>query len=82
MALAQHDVARLKIAIEKVVARRTQQELRQPAEIVFQRLLTEGNTRQPQKIIFEVIQVPRDRLPVKAPARIADLVIQIAAASI
>jgi hypothetical protein len=35
-AIAQHDVARLKIPIEKVIEVRAQQELRQPIEIIFQ----------------------------------------------
>ena len=77
--VAQHDVARLEIAIEKIIARRAQQELRQPAEIIFQSLFVERNAREPQKIIFEVVQVPGDRLPVETSSRIADLVIQIAA---
>ena len=47
LAVAQHDVARLKIAIEKVVAVGGEQEFRQAAEIVFERLLVERNARQP-----------------------------------
>src|ERR1700726_1921144 len=79
LSLAQHDIARLEIPIQKVVPSRTQQKFRQTAEIVFQRLLAERNTRKPQKIVLEIIQVPRDGLPIKAPARITHLVIQIAA---
>ena len=79
LAVAQHDVARLKIAIEKIIAIGAQQKLRQAAEIVFQRLLVEGNAGEPQKVILEIIQIPGDRLAVEAGARIADLVIQIAA---
>ena len=76
--IAQHDVARLKIAVEKIVAVGAQQKIRQAVEIVFQRLLVERNACQPQKIIFEIIQIPGNRLPIEAAARIANAVIQIA----
>ena len=66
MAVAQHDVARLKIPIEKVIEVRAQQKLRQAAEIVFQRLLVEGNAGEPEKIIFEIIQIPGDGLAIEA----------------
>src|SRR5208283_1378185 len=46
MAVAQHDVAGLKIAIQKVVAPGAQQELRQAPEIVFQPLFVEGDARE------------------------------------
>src|SRR6266404_234509 len=78
-AVTQQDVARLKIAIEKIIAWSAQQKVGQAAEIVFQRLLVKGNACEPQKIIFEVIQVPRDRLAIEAADRIAHLIIQIAA---
>ena len=78
LAVAQHDVARLEIAIQKVIARRAEQKFGQAAEVVFQRLLVERNAGKPQKIIFEVVQVPRDGLTVETGARITDLVIQIA----
>src|SRR6185437_13040462 len=78
LSAAKHDVARLKIAVEKEIVRRAEQELGEPPKITFQRLLVEGNSGQAQKVILEVIQVPGNRLPVEARARIADLVIQIA----
>ena len=77
--IAQHDVARLEIAIEKIIAVGAQQKFRQAAEIVLQRLLVEGNSGEPQKIILEIIQIPRDRLAIEAGTRIAHFVIQIAA---
>src|SRR5205807_6605830 len=79
LALVQHDVARLEVAIHEVIAPGAQQKLRQPAEIIFQRLLVERNACQPQKIIFEVIQVPGNRLPVETSARITYFVVQITA---
>src|SRR5438045_4988325 len=74
-AVAQQDVARLKITIEKVVARGGEQEFRQAAEVIFQRLLVERNPGEPEEIIFEIIQIPGDGLPVKAGNRIADLIV-------
>src|ERR1700693_3133835 len=65
LAISQHDVSRLEIAIKKEVLRSAQHKIREPAEIPLQRLLIERNRRQPQKIIFKVVQVPGDRLPVK-----------------
>ena len=78
LAVAPHDVARLEIAIEKVVVRGAQQEFRQTAEIVFQRLFVERNAGQAKKVVLEIVQVPGDRLAIEAAARIAHLVIQIA----
>jgi hypothetical protein len=49
MAVAHHDVARLKVPVEKVVEVRAQQELRQAAEIVFQRLFVERDSGQPKE---------------------------------
>src|ERR1700674_3383796 len=68
--ISQHHVPRLEIAIHEIIAIRAQQEIRQRIEVVFKRLLIERNPSQPQEIIFEVIQVPRNRLPVKASSRI------------
>src|SRR5271166_3414774 len=79
LALAQHHIARLKIAIQKVVTRRCEQELRQSSEIVFQCLFAERDTSQAQKIVLEVIQIPRYRLTVEAGARITHLVVQVVA---
>src|SRR6266436_3565039 len=78
LAVPQQNVARLKIAIQKIITWSAEQKVRQARKIVFQCLLVERNARQPQKIIFEVIQIPRDRLPVKAANWIADLIVQVA----
>ena len=48
------------------------------AEIILQRLFVEWNSSQPKKVILEIIQIPRNRLPVETRARIANFVIQIA----
>src|SRR6202163_1063369 len=76
---AQHDVAGLEIAIEKIIAAGAQQQFRQAAEIAFQRLLIERDAGKPEKVILEIIQVPRNGLAVEAGTRIAHFVIQIAA---
>src|SRR5208337_152073 len=44
---AQHDVARLEIAIEKIIAAGAQRKFRQAAEIALQRLFAEGNAGKP-----------------------------------
>ena len=64
--VAQHDVARLEIAIEKIIVIGAEQKLGQAAEIVLQRLLVEGNAGQAQKVILEIVQVPGDGLAVEA----------------
>ena len=48
-------------------------------EIVLQRLLVEGDAGEAQKVVLEIVQVPGDGLAVEARARIADLVVQVAA---
>ena len=58
---------------------RAQQQLGQAAKVIFQRLFVEGDARQAQKIVFEVVQIPGDGLAVKAGARITDFVVQVAA---
>ena len=42
-------------------------------------LLVEGNSGEAQKVVLEVVQVPGDGLAIEAGARIADLVVQVAA---
>ena len=69
----------MEIPIEKVIAVGAQQELRQAAEIVFQRLFVEGDAGEPEKVVLEIIQIPSDGLAIEARARIAHIVIQIAA---
>src|ERR1039457_4655136 len=76
---AQHDVAGLEITIEKIIAAGDQQEFCQAAEIVFQRLLVEGNAGEPEKVILEIIQIPGDGLAIETGARIAHFIVQIAA---
>ena len=78
-AVAQHDVSGLEVPIKKVMAAGAQQKVRQAAEVVFQRLFVERDAGEPEKIVFEIIQIPGDGLAIEAVAWIADFVIQIAA---
>src|ERR1035437_8462528 len=79
LAVAQHDIARLKIPVEKIVMAGAEQKLRQAGKVMFQRLFVEGYAGKPQEIILEIVQIPRDGLTIEAGARIAHFVIQIAA---
>ena len=79
IAVAQKDVAGLKVAIEKIIARGAEKEFGEAAEVVFQSLFIEGDAGEAKKIVFEIVQVPGDGLAVETGDGIADLVIQIAA---
>ena len=79
LAAGQHDVAGLKVAIEEVISGRAQQKFREAAEIVFQRLLAEGDAGEAQEVVLEIVEIPGNRLAVEASARIAQLVVQVAA---
>jgi len=66
-ALVQHHVSRLEITIEKKVAGCFEKQIRQPVKIIFQRLFVKWNRGEPEKIVFEIIQVQlmdwRSKLP-------------------
>src|SRR5712664_4311035 len=79
IAVAQHDVAGLEVAVEKVIARGGQEEFGQAAEIVFQGLLIEGDAGEAEEIILEIVQVPGDGLAIETGAGITHFVIQITA---
>ena len=76
LTVAHHDVARLEIAVEKKVGGRPQQKIAQRVEIVFELLLVEGNVRELEKVVFEVVQVPAHGAPVEGAVRIAEAVVQ------
>ena len=78
LAAAQHHIARLEVAVEKIIGFGGQQKFRQAGEIILQRLLAEGNSGKAQKIILEIVQIPGDGLAVEAIAGIADFVIEVA----
>src|SRR6185437_6236169 len=67
------------IAVEEVIAVGGEQEAREAVEVVFEGLLVERNASQAQEVVLEVVQVPGDGLAVEAGARVADLVVEVAA---
>src|SRR5690348_6233306 len=73
----EHDIAGLEVAIKKVILFGGQQEESQAFEIVLQRLFVERNARQSQEVVFEIVEIPCNRLPVKTVARIANPIIEI-----
>src|ERR1039457_616660 len=79
LAVAQHDIARLKNLVEKLVRAGAEQKLRQAGKVMLQRLFVEGYAGKPQEIILEIVQVPGDGLAIEAGARIAHFVVQITA---
>src|SRR5580704_7336926 len=79
LAIAEHDVARLKIAVEKIVARGAEKKIGEAAEIVFERVLVERDAGEAEKIVFEIVEIPGDGLAIEAGDGIADGVVEIAA---
>ena len=45
LAIAQHDVSRLKVAIKEIVVRRGKQKFGKPGEVILERLLAERECR-------------------------------------
>jgi len=79
-AVAKHDVAGLKVAVEEKIPFGTEEELGEALEIVFERLFVERNAGEAEEIIFEIVEIPDDRLAIETSARITDGVVEIAAA--
>ncbi len=79
LAVANHDVAGLEIAIKEVIAGSSQKETGQAAEVVFEGLLVEGDAGETEEVVLEVVEIPRNGLTIEAGAGIADLVVEIAA---
>ena len=78
LAVSQHDVAGLEVAVKKVVARGAEKEIGEAREIVLESMFVEGNASEPEKIVFEVIHIPGDGLAIEARGGIAEAVVQIA----
>src|SRR5271169_5659263 len=72
LAVAEHDVAGLKIAVEKIIARCAEKKIGEAAEIVFERVLVERNAGEAEKIIFKIVEIPGDGLAIEAGDGIAD----------
>src|SRR5438094_1929801 len=62
IAVAQKDVAGLKVAIEKIIARGAEKEFGEAAEVVFQSLFIEGDAGGARKMEFELVKVQGDGL--------------------
>src|SRR6266705_1014971 len=54
-AVAKHDVARLKVAVEEEIAFGAEQKFGQALEIVFERLFVERDAGEAEEIIFEIV---------------------------
>src|SRR5713101_228379 len=77
--VAQHDVAGLEVAVEKIIARRTEKKFGETSEIFLKGMFVEGDAGEAEEIVFEIVQVPGDGLAIETGIGIADAVIQIAA---
>src|SRR5256886_2255719 len=78
-AVAKHDVTGLKVAVEEKIAFGAEKKFGEALEIVFERLLVEGDAGEAEEIIFEIVEIPDDGLTIEATAGIADGIVEIAA---
>src|SRR5579863_4100126 len=78
LAVAEHDVAGLEVAVEKIIARGAEKKIGEAAEVVFERVLVERDAGEAEKIVFEIVEVPGDGLAVEAGDGIADGIVEIA----
>src|SRR5258707_10287657 len=74
-AVAKHDVTRLEVAIEEKIAFGTEKKLGEAFEIVFEGLFVEWNAGEAEEVVFEIVEIPNDRLAIEAAAREADGVV-------
>src|SRR5438445_3372333 len=77
IAVAQHDVAGLKVAVEKIIARGTKKKFGETSEIFLKGTFVEGDAGEAEEIVFEIVQIPGDGLAVETGIGIADFVIQV-----
>ena len=78
LAVAEHDVARLEVAVEKIIARCAEKKIGEAAKIEFESVLVERDAGEAEKIVFEIVEVPGDGLAIEAGDGIADGVVEIA----
>jgi hypothetical protein len=78
LAADQHDIPRLEVPEEKVIALGAQKKGGQAFKIVFEFLLLEGNIGEPEEIVFEIVEIPGDGLAVETGDGIADGIIEVA----
>src|SRR5260370_13233102 len=79
VAVAQHDVAGLEVAVEKIIARCAEKKFGKASEIFLEGMFVEGDASEAEEIVFEIVQIPSDGLAVEAGIGIADFIIQVAA---
>src|SRR5713226_5575790 len=79
IAVAQHDVAGLKVAVEKIIARGTKKKFGETSEIFLKGTFVEGDAGEAEEIVFEIVQIPGDGLAVETGIGIADFIIQVTA---
>src|SRR5258706_8439379 len=65
IAVAQHDVAGLEVAVEKIIARGTEKKFGETSEVFFKGMFVEGDAGEAEKIVFEIVQIPGDGLAVR-----------------
>jgi hypothetical protein len=79
LAIAEHDVAGLEVAVEKIIARGAEQKIGEAIEIVFERMLVERDASEAKEIVFEIVEIPGDGLAIETGDGIADAIVEIAA---
>src|SRR5437899_1404877 len=77
--VAQHDVAGLEVAVEKIIARGTEKKFGETSEVFLKGMFVEGDAGEAEEIVFEIVQIPGDGLAVETGIGIADFIIQVAA---
>src|SRR5260370_30365088 len=65
IAVAQHDVAGLEVAVEKIIARGTEKKFGETSEVFLKGMFVEGDAGEAEKIVFEIVQIPGDGLAVE-----------------
>src|SRR5262249_4059927 len=78
-AVAQQNVAGLKVAVEEKIAWRAEQEFGEAAKVGFESVFVEGNAREAQKVVLEIVQVPGDGLLIEAGGGVALRIVEVAA---
>jgi len=79
LAVAEKNVAGLKIAIEEIVAWRGEEKFGEAVELEFESVLVEGDAGKAEKRVFELVKVQGDGLTVETGDGIADGIVEIAA---
>src|SRR6266851_325180 len=79
VAVAQHDVAGLEVAVEKIIARGTEKKFGETSEVFLKGMFVERDAGESEEIVFEIVQIPGDGLAVETGIGIANYIIQVAA---